>query len=189
MHYIMYSHTPLGEDTAQLNRTDGRYEAWLTGARFPDSDQPPRPLRLQYDPRAEGSFVCELYQAPAVLMSTRLVQVLKAAGADNMDIYPVTITNTATNETYDTHVAVNIIGTVKAADLGRSEFDERVPERLMSAAFDKLVIDDGAVCGLLLFRLAENLGAIVVHESVADRVRAEGWDTIRFMEPEEWFSA
>jgi hypothetical protein len=49
-----------------------------------------------------------------------------------------------------------------------------------------LVFDETRTGGLLLFRLAENINAVFVHERVKDHVVRSGIDTMRFTVPQEW---
>jgi len=49
-----------------------------------------------------------------------------------------------------------------------------------------LVIDEAKTRGALLFRLAESVNGIVVHETIKNAIEATGIDTLTFMPPEEW---
>jgi hypothetical protein len=187
MYFIMEWHAPVGQTPMRLEILDNYTESWQMGARFEESELPPTPLRLGVDPESEGTFLLDLMQAPVVLMSKRLVASLQRAGVDNMDLYPVTITDPRTGGTYDTHVAVNVVGVISAADLKASVVDTRLPGDMITTAFDKLVLKEDAARRQLLFRLAENVGALVVHEKVKERVEADNFETILFMEPEGWF--
>lgn len=188
MYYIMNWRVPLGDAAIQLRFLERHRGAWMLGARFEPDQEPPNPLRMRFNPDTSGSVLLDLYQSPVVLMSKRLVTTLQSAGVDNLDLYPATILDEETNTLHESHVAVNIIGTVSAADVAQSELDPRVPERELTAAFDKLVIDEAKARGQLLFRLAERVGAIVVHERVKDTVDEAKFQTIGFMEPEDWMS-
>ena len=74
---------------------------------------------------------------------------------------------------------------VAAADLAASRYD--APEGpLISVDFDSLAIDDAKTGGALMFRLAECVTCIIVHESVRNIVEAEGIDTLDFLDPKNW---
>lgn len=58
----------------------------------------------------------------------------------------------------------------------------------MSADIDSLVVDPAKADGALMFRLAESVNTILLHESVCDAIEAAGIDTLTFYEPESWAS-
>lgn len=189
MYYLMRPSDPPGELGVRLERLeDGSNRSWMLGARFSAAEAPVGPVRLRFDPESAGTVLREFYAVPVPLVSKRLLAVLQEAGVDNLDVYPAVITDERTGQVHETHVAVNIIGAIAAADLGQSVLDPRVPERQISAAFDTLVIDEGAARGALMFRLAENVSAIVVHERVKERVEQEDIPTVEFVAPADWFS-
>ena len=52
---------------------------------------------------------------------------------------------------------------------------------------DSLVIDDRKAHGALMFRLAENVSGIVVHESVRVAVHEAGIEHLDFVPTRQWF--
>ena len=112
---------------------------------------------------------------------------LRKAGVDNLQAFETTLQLSPGEAVpQDLYVAVNIVGLVAAADLGRSAVSPGTPERLISTDFDSLAIDAGRAHGLLMFRLAENTSAVVVHRSVKDAVERAGIVTLTWLLPEEW---
>lgn len=71
--------------------------------------------------------------------------------------------------------AVNVLGLVAAADLGRSQATVHDGVALADVDFDHLALDDSRTHGLRMFRLAESTNAIVVHESVRDALLDRGF--------------
>jgi hypothetical protein len=188
MYLIMEPTDPPGRLGVRLEKTGWQSNlSWLTGERFDESEAIPDPIILRYDPESAGTYVRDFYKVPIPLMSRRLVDTLHEAGVDNLDLFPVMI-HDLSGAPVDSHLAVNIIGAISAADPVLTEFDPRVPTRLMTAAIDKLVIDETRTGGHLMFRLAESVSAIIVHESVADRVEDAGFDSVVFMESDDFFS-
>jgi hypothetical protein len=88
--------------------------------------------------------------------------------------------------TSDNYLAVNIVGRVAAAELAKSEINPEVPERLISMDFFSLSVDEAKTRGALMFRLAENLSAVLVHEHVKAQVDRAGIETLTWLRPEEW---
>jgi hypothetical protein len=108
-------------------------------------------------------------------------------GVDNIDSYPIVITNRVTGEEITGYSAINIIGLVRAADVTRTVFSPDNPSRLIDADIDALTIDPSRASGLLLFRLAEAVTGVVVHGKIKDAIEATGaFPDLRFIEPKEW---
>lgn len=104
-----------------------------------------------------------------------LIAALEAFGVDNLDKYPVSITDPDDGKVYTNYKAVNIIGAVSAADMNKSQYvlSDGIP--LVDVAFDELVLKEKEIQDLLMFRLAENLTTILVHESVRDYLLEKGF--------------
>lgn len=184
MYYMMHCFSPKERDNAMLTYSpDDPLRSWAEGARFDDA--PPEPVRAEVKKGYTGNMA-EFWDDPVPLMTTRLHEALMAAGVSNLDTYKAVIYDPATKSIFDNYVAFNIIGTIAAADLSRSEFDPSEPERMIAMDFRSVVIDPKRTGGALLFRLAESVNAIVVHESVKRHLEAAGIDTLTFIAPEEW---
>ena len=78
------------------------------------------------------------------------------------------------------------MGTVAAADLGNSTMMGTSESTMIDADFDRLVLDEEKCKGMLLFRLAENITAIVVSEGVKNKVEKRGIKGIFFYASGEW---
>lgn len=195
MYYILHCPSPLeAERTAMLtHKRDHPFRSWSSGRRFStnvaDPAQkrtPPEPVRAEIKSGYEDGVLKELIEVPVPLMTKRLHKALQDAGVSNIDTYRAEILNPKTGKVNQDYVAFNVIGAVAAADLKKSDFDASSPERMISMGFDSLAIDAAKAHGALLFRLAENVGAIVVHEKVKKHLEAAGIDTLAFIPPEEW---
>jgi hypothetical protein len=57
---------------------------------------------------------------------------------------------------------------------------------MISTDFHALSIDESKARGLLIFRLAENITAVLVHEHVKKQVERSGIGTLTWLAPEEW---
>jgi hypothetical protein len=134
------------------------------------------------------SSYAELYWVPIPLMSRRLVTALHAAGVDNLQTYETQLLTTQGNNPppQNNYLAVNIIGLVAATDLNKAMPNPEVKEKLISMDFYSLSIDENKARGLLMFRLAENISAVIVHERVKNIVESKGITTLNWLEPEKW---
>jgi len=187
MYYMMLCQSPAKADKAMLNyKPDHPFRSWMSGSRFVTDatgpafrHAPPEPIRVEVKPGYEGVFV-EFWDSPLPLMSKRLVAALQAAAVTNVDTYQTEIFDSKANRTVRDYVAVNIIGKIAAADLSKSSHDPSIPW------FDSVVIDPKSAHEALMFRLAESVNAIVVHEKVKKYLEEHGIDTLTFIPPEQW---
>lgn len=150
-------------------------------------EAPPNPIELIWDPENEGGLRASYYSAaPAPLMTKELVDALHSAGVDNLDIYPVVIHSQTGKPDCHDYVAVNVIGIVAAADMDQSEYDDdEFFDGLFDVSFDSIVIDEAKAEGHLLFRMAEAVSTVIVHESVAGVLQAKGGFGLTLVKPED----
>jgi hypothetical protein len=121
-------------------------------------------------------------------MHDRMVLALRDVGVDNMEVYDTVLVAPHLGKQRTDYKAVNIIGRVSAVDTAKSEFDPSDSTRVIATKFRKLVLDESKANGLLLFRLAEKLSAIIVHEKVKDILTERRIGPLGFIETEQWFA-
>jgi hypothetical protein len=158
---------------------------WYSGRRF--TAPVPDPLYVDIVEGYESDTVPLSYNSNVPLMRDDLLACLKSNRADNIDSYPGIIRNTVTGEETHGYSAINIIGLVRAADPAETFYYEANPSRLIDADIDSLAIDAKRAHGFLLFRLAECVTGVVVHEKLRRAVEADGRfpDTV-FLNPKDW---
>ncbi|MCP5160906.1 MAG: hypothetical protein H6999_08615 [Hahellaceae bacterium] len=125
------------------------------------------------------------YTVKAPLFREDFIAALIAAGASNMHLYPAEITDPDNGEIYTHYKAVNIIGLVNAADMKRSIATIHDGIAQIDVNFDHLEIAPDRTENLLMFRLAENNGPIIIHETVRDHLVAHGFNDINFYHTSE----
>ena len=76
---------------------------------------------------------------------------------------------------------------VAAADLDQSVYSTPSGKPIIDTDFDSVVLDGSRTHGSLLFRMAECVSAIVIHESVKQSIESAGIPHLNFVEPENWF--
>ena len=144
------------------------------------------PLVYTLDPDYPGNTLA-MYSVSELLVRDDLMAALRRAGVDNLQTFRAVIVDPATGQRHEDYSAVNIVGLVAAADMAASttmaQAEEGVPEGI---GFDSLVIDVTKPGGVLMFRLAESVNAIVVHERVRKQIEADGIPGMTFWEPGEW---
>jgi hypothetical protein len=144
------------------------------------------PLVYTLDPDYPGTPKAMYYGESVPVMRDDVVEALSRAGVDNIEYYDAILENPLTGQPETNYKAFNIIGAVSAADMGTSELMGTSNSRMGDTDFHALTLDESRTGGLLLFRLAEALNAIVVHESVRQAIEAAGIPGFVFYGPGEW---
>jgi len=150
----------------------------------------PMPLEyvLEVEDEEPESKIKMLYGNKAFpVMHNSLLEALKTAGVNNLELFPARITDPNTGKVHEDYQAFNVVGLVSAADLENSTLmNESDTPTLLDTDFDSLVIDENKTMGFRLFRLAENCSAIVVSEEVKAAVEERNIPGIIFYSPGEW---
>jgi len=190
-------------DTGEGNRyrfrvlsPEVRDKRWVGGYFFSpereqDDMQPPvEPILLEVKAEKQPPlrYYGEMFWVDIPLMSRRLVKALREAGVDNLQTYATKLTNLQEPNPppEDHYLAVNIVGCIAAADLKKSQTNPEVSDKMMSMDFHSLAIDPTKTRNALMFRLAEDLSAVLVHERVRQYVESRGIDTLTWYNPEQW---
>jgi hypothetical protein len=158
---------------------------WLLGKKFDKSIL--GPLIFDLDDNYPGRFP-DFFNETIPLFSDKLLAALHEIGVDNINAYPAVIVDGKDNVVSDKYKAVNIIGVVAAADIAASSIAAGEKPTLIDTSFDSLEIDESKTQGLLIFRLAEYVGAIIIHQKVKDYLVAHGFENLGFIEPKNWMS-
>lgn len=121
------------------------------------------------------------------LMRRDLSDALSSAGVDNLQLFDAEIRDPSTGQIHRDYQAFNIIGVVRAADMNLSATMEHSESTIIDVDFDSLALTNPSELGhLKLFRLAESVNAILVHQSVRSEVEARRISGLEFLDPEDW---
>jgi hypothetical protein len=156
--------------------------SWNGGSVF--TEGPSGSLEVTMD--GDGIMV-PMFNRGILLWQDELIEAVKRAGVNNIQCYECVLIDPISNIQHRNYKAVNIIGLVAAADLGKSIYSAPSGVPLIDTDFDSVVIDEKKTNGMLLFRMAECVSAIVVHEIVKKSIEDAGIPYINFVEPENWF--
>jgi len=108
------------------------------------------------------------YIAGKCVMSRRLVETLEMAGVNNLQKFKAELRDEKSDLVNRDFYVVNVIGLVAAANFSK-------PESLPLGGghvFTNLTVIPGEAHDLLMFRLAESLIDVIVHEQVAKVIEA-----------------
>jgi hypothetical protein len=160
-------------------------EGWIMGRRFATPPKEPVVVEIQED--NEESVLLPFF-GTATLMSNEFYDALREAGVDNLDVYEARLQSEDGSVVIEGYKAFNLIGAVQAADLSKTIFNDPTGSRLMDAGIERLEIDPAKARELLMFRLAEYLPAVIVHEKIKRAIEAKGFPHIVFREPSRFIS-
>lgn len=181
--FMLHCFGPVDQDGTSIHRIP-QFEnvSWNRGTRV--EGHVPVPVRIYLDPEAPG-ILLPMYHKGVLLMSDALIAALRSAGVSNLEVFDAILVDEVNQCEYTNYKLINIVGAIAAADLAQSmHVAHGVP--LFDVDFDSLVIDEQKAHGALMFRLAENVSGIVVHESVKDAVLKAGIEHLDFVPTREW---
>jgi hypothetical protein len=169
--------------TALGTRPDLPRGPWMTGQRI--TYDVPTPLVYGLDPDYPGELLA-MYKSAAPLMRADLLAALSDAGVDNLQLFDAVLRDPLKGTEHKDYKAVNVVGVVAAADLGASQMMGTSDSTLIDADFHRLAFREDVPTDLLLFRLAESVNAIVVHDRVKRRIESAGIPGMTFYASNEW---
>ncbi|MFY2558794.1 hypothetical protein ACN469_14295 [Corallococcus terminator] len=164
----------------------GSRDRWWAGRPF--QHPPEQPIIADIRPGNERGELLDYFNT-ASLMSNAFHAALLEAGVDNVDVYDAVIQSEDGTIAHRGYKAFNVIGLVRAANLAETVFHSPDSSTLIDASIDHLAIDGDKPRGLKLFRLAENVSAVLVHEDVKRVLESKSFPHLRFLEPREFVSA
>ena len=183
MYYILACFGPDDQDRAAIGNVVNTKVNWQLGRRFEQS--PPTPVLVDLNPEFPGMLM-PMFDKGILLFTEQMLRSVRAAGVDNLDVYDAVLRDPNSGTTYDTHKAINIIGTIAAADLDQSVWEAPSGTPLVDTDFDSLSIDERRTRGARMFRLAECVTAIVIHERVKNQLVHDGIPYLDFVEPRDF---
>lgn len=152
--------TRLTTDLAGYRPTD-----WIAGRAMAPSQERFEIELWGDDERA----LAEVFLESVPLFRNDLLEIIEKSGVDNLQKFAAVLRAPSGLEVTDYSV-VNIQGLVKCADLNKSKFRDVGGIGAIAMSFRKLVIDEVAAGGQLLFRLGEAASSIIVHERVKKEI-------------------
>ncbi|MFH1175747.1 MAG: DUF1629 domain-containing protein [bacterium] len=146
----------------------------------------PIPLTYTLDPDRPGNLVAMYEGMKYPIMRDDLIEALQAVGVNNLQLFEAIIRDPVTGREYSNYKAFNIVGVVSAADMEKSVLMGTSDSKMIDADFDSLVIDEKRAAPFRLFRLAENVSAIIVDDVVKKEVECRGIPGMVFYDPRDW---
>jgi hypothetical protein len=157
---------------------------WRLGR--PITDAVPVPIVYMLNPRFKGQPKPMYYEKAIPVMRDDVAAALRGAGVDNIQYFDAVLKDPGTGADHRNYRAYNIVGLVACADMVASKRMSTGSGTMGDVDFESLVVDESKTGGALLFRLAENVSAIVVHDKVKEAIEASGIPGFVFYGPGEW---
>ncbi len=181
-HYVMVGEGPY--PAAPIAVSPDLPGTWMLGRKL--TMKVPTPLHYELDPNRPGNPAVLYDEKSIPIMRDDLVDALQHAGVDNLELFDAVVSDPNTGQSYTNYKAFNVLGLVACADMGASEFMGTSESEMLDVDFDALVIDEKKAGDLLLFRLAENISAIIVDDTVRQEVEKRKIPGIVFYASGEW---
>ncbi|WP_444993941.1 hypothetical protein [Aliikangiella sp. IMCC44359] len=156
---------------------DDMNNSWMFGQTF--TEEPEQPIHVEITEGFENKQLLPFFDEPPIA-SQAFVDALIEIGVDNIITYDVLLHNEDYSVTYEGYKAINIIGLIKAAGPGTVYLGD---SKLIDASIESLELEPRSIKGLYIFRLAESITTIVVHEKVKRHLESKGFHSLVFTEP------
>jgi hypothetical protein len=172
---------------AQIKKTHRDHlenDLWIDGSYI--DFEVPEPILYDLDPERPGNLKVLFDAEPIPAMHVSLLDALLDCGVDNLQTYDAVLRDLDKGIEYKDYKAFNVVGLVAAADMSQSTMMGTSDSVMVDADFDRLVIDESKCRGQMLFRLAENITAIIVHERIKEEVEKRGIKGLFFYASGEW---
>ncbi|HWV15433.1 MAG TPA: hypothetical protein VN030_08365 [Cellvibrio sp.] len=184
MYYMLECYGPDEEDAANMGDWP-QFEGvnWLHGR--PIDRYIPTPIEILLDLDQPG-IMLPMFYSGVLVFSDAMIAALHRAGVNNFECFDAVLKDTVNGVDYTNYKVINIIGLVAAANLEKSVCDTRGGEPLIDVYFDSLVLNENKIKDLYMFRLAECVTGIVIHEKVKQALEEDNIKHLDFILPEEW---
>jgi len=143
------------------------------------------PIVVDLDPQFQG-LMMPMFDSGLLLFSDEMINALHRSGIDNFQCFDAIVRDTVNDIEYKTYKVINIIGIISAANLDESIYSAHDRTKLIDMDFESLSIDESKAEGRYMFRLAESVNGIVVHERVKRALEEHKIQHLDFVLPEEW---
>jgi hypothetical protein len=176
--------------TAEIDDYDASHievDNWMRGDYIDINTSKPIIYELEEDDYDEVPNILIFDESwPIPYMHSKVYDALIAAGVDNLQVIDAIIRDPYRGIDYTDYKSFNVIGKVAAADMGASTMMGTSNTDIVGTDFDRLVIDESKCQDLLMFRLAENISAILVADIVKNEIEKRGIEGIFFYPSGEW---
>jgi Immunity protein family (Imm11) len=145
-------------------------------------------IEIERDSDSQGVLTDNLIAAgvKGLLFSSRLRELLRASGVENIEYFPTVIRNPADGtETQDYSIA-NVLGLIACLDRAKSVVEHPPGDPDYIEFIEKLALDGTRIRGADFFRLAEKSQILIASERVKRACEAAKITGVRFYAPQDY---
>jgi len=163
---------------------DDMEDDWMFGQQF--SIEPEEPITIGIQEGNEHCTPLPFYRSPPIATQA-LIDALAEVGVDNIVTYDVILkSRTDPSIMISGYKAINVIGLIKATRDGTVCLtDSQIGDA--STSMKNITLEPSLTKGLYMFRLAESMRTIVVHEKVKQHLESKCFKCLKFTEVDEAF--
>jgi hypothetical protein len=165
-------------------RGPSKGDDWMLGRKF--KGQVKEPVQINAKEDFDKGTLLPLYPTPTI-MHVDLYEAILSAGADNIEAWDAIITKADGSILSKQYKAFNILGLVKAAG-SRTVYAQENPSRIIDASIESLDLNVNKENELLIFRLAESIGTVIIHEKVKLAIEERNIQNLHFTDPVDFLS-
>ena len=161
-----------------------RIPGWLLGREVEAPAQ--SLLRYELNPKYPGTPKLMYDEKSVPIMHASVRMALEGAGVTNIQYFDAELVEPASGASRCDYFAFNVVGRIACSPDVTATLMGTSSSTMDDADVHGLEIDDDKPGGALLFRAAENMTAIVVHQSVKAAIVAAGLPGFVFYKSGEW---
>jgi len=165
---------------------EGPEDGWMLGRRFRGRVTEPVEAVIKDD--FDEGVLLPFYTTPQI-MTRELCETIRDAGVDNLDVYDAIVSREDGTIVSRDYVAFNVLGVVRRPKSSGTSFDPSNPERIADTRIETLDYAQDGPGELLMFRLCECLGSVVVHQKVKEAIEARGIPNIVFLDALDYLNS
>ena len=192
MYYVWRSNNELYNKYMHVSEEPDEleYGDWITGNALP---KPPPLMTLSGDddtPNTISDMILTGFNLP--ILSPKAISVLDKLGVNNIEYFPIQITNSENSEIEKSYKIANIIGLINCLDKSKSNYTT-FPEDDDISWLDQYSIFEDKILPItpnennpLIFRLGEFAYHVLVHEKIKSAFEDEGITGAKFISPEDY---
>lgn len=183
MYYIL-EYCPFAEPDPYRTRCTG-WNKDMIDSKFIDgkfiTEKFDKPFEFELWEYQGGNGMAEFFYEAFPIMSDKLISALCEAGAENLQTYPAVLRDPLNGYERTDYKVVNVVGKIAAADMSNSDYIDMGGIGMIAVGFKNLVIDNNKTDGALMFRLAESITDIIIHESVKKHLEKCDFKYLRYL--------
>lgn len=161
--------------------TVSEYQVSFFAGRRITRELPELEVRFEGDRDAVLTDDLVIHRRRCIVHSERLIDVLRGAGASQIDYHACRLVNTRDASVYRTHWAANLLDVIHCIDEAASAIERDDEEPAEIYTIRRLELLEQRLGDVPMFRLGERPNTVIVHERIKAAVEGAGMTGVRFL--------